>query len=61
MQEFERGHIDKIIYVPNNSYTENTTDLGALPGELLEKTVGLIGPLLDLIGIDQITQMMNMN
>jgi hypothetical protein len=38
--------------VPNNSYTENTTDLGALPGELLEKTVGLIGPLLDLIGID---------
>ena len=61
MQEFERGHIDKIVYVPNNSYTENTTDLGALPGELLEKTVGLIGPLLDLIGIDQITSMMNTN
>ena len=61
LQEFERGHIDKIVYVPNNSYTENTTDLGALPGELLEKTIGLIGPLLDLIGIDKITEMMNIN
>ena len=61
LQELERGRIDKIIYVPNNSYTENTTDLGALPGELLEKTVGLIGPLLDLIGIDAINDMTSKN
>lgn len=61
LQELERGRIDKIIYVPNNSYTENTTDLGALPGELLEKTVGLIGPLLDLIGIDAINDMTDKN
>lgn len=61
LQELERGRIDKIIYVPNNSYTENTTDLGALPGELLEKTVGLIGPLLDLIGIDVINDMIDKN
>lgn len=61
LQEYEHGHIDKIVYVPNNSYTENTIDLGALPGELLEKVTGLIGPLLDLVGIDKITEMMNLN
>lgn len=61
LQEFERGHINKIVYVPNNCYTENTVDLGALPGELLEKVTGLIGPLLDLVGIDKITEMMNLN
>ena len=61
LQEFERGHINKIVYVPNNCYTENTVDLGALPVELLEKVTGLIGPLLDLVGIDKITEMMNLN
>lgn len=29
-------------------------DLGALPGELLEKVTGQIGPLVDLMGIDQV-------
>ena len=57
LQELERGHIDRIVYVPNNSYTENTVDLGALPGSLFEKTTGLIGPLVDLVGIDRITEM----
>lgn len=54
LQELERGKIKKIIYIPNNAYTENTLELGAMPGELLEKTVGQIGPLIDLVGIDQI-------
>ena len=61
LQEYERGKIDKIVYVPNNSYTENTIDLGAMPGELLEKVTGLLGPLLDLIGIDMVTEMLNTN
>lgn len=54
ISELERGKISKIVYVPNNSYTENTIDIGALPGELLEKITGQIGPLVDLVGIDQI-------
>lgn len=54
IQELEKGKIKKIVYVPNNSYTENTIELGALPGELLDKTVGQIGPLIDLVGIDQV-------
>lgn len=54
IQELEKGKIKKIVYVPNNAYTENTIELGSLPGELLDKTIGQIGPLLDLVGIDQV-------
>lgn len=56
IQELERGAINKIVYVPNNAYTADTIELGALPGELLEKTTGQIGPLIDLVGIDQVQQ-----
>ena len=58
IQELEKGRIKKIVYVPNNSYTENTIELGSLPGELLDKTIGQIGPLLDLVGIDQVQDWM---
>lgn len=54
IQELEKEKIKKIVYVPNNAYTENTIELGALPGELLEKVTGQIGPLIDLVGIDQV-------
>lgn len=54
--QLEQEKINKIIYVPNNSYTENTMDLGALPGDLMEKILPSIGPLVDLVGIDQINR-----
>lgn len=59
ISQLEKGKISKIIYVPNNAYTANTVDLGALPGDLLDKTIGQIGPLIDLVGIDQIKDWMN--
>ena len=60
IQELEKGHIKKIVYVPNNAFTENTMDLGALPGELLSKIEGQIGPLIDLVGIDKVQNMIAM-
>jgi predicted ribonuclease YlaK len=59
LQEIEKGRIKKIVYVPNNAYTENTIDVGALPGELLDKVAGQIGPLVDLVGIDKIQDMIS--
>lgn len=59
ISELEKGKISKIVYVPNNSYTENTIDIGALPGELLEKVTGQIGPLVDLVGIDEVHSMID--
>ena len=60
IQELEKEHIKKIVYVPNNAFTENTMDLGALPGELLSKIEGQIGPLIDLVGIDKVQNMIAM-
>jgi phosphate starvation-inducible protein PhoH len=34
-------------------------ELGALPGELLDKVVGQIGPLIDLIGLDFVENMVS--
>lgn len=59
LQELERGNINKIVYVPNNAFTADTIDIGSLPGTLLEKTTGQIGPLVDLIGIDEINYKLN--
>ena len=59
LQELENGRISKIVYVPNNSYVKDTMDIGALPGELLSKIVGQIGPLVDLIGIDFIEELIS--
>jgi predicted ribonuclease YlaK len=61
LQELEKGKIKKIVYVPNNAYTENTIDIGALPGELLDKVAGQIGPLVDLVGIDKVQDMIMRN
>ena len=52
----DEGAVQKIIYIPNNSYTQNTMELGALPGDLMEKILPSIGPLVDIAGIDQINQ-----
>lgn len=57
LQELEKGNIKKIVYVPNNAYTENTIDIGALPGELLDKVAGQIGPLIDLTSLDAVQDM----
>lgn len=59
IRELEAERIKKIIYVPNNSYTQNTMELGALPGDLMEKILPSIGPLVDLVGIDQINRWMS--
>lgn len=54
IRELEAGRIKKIVYIPNNSYTQNTMELGALPGDLMDKILPSIGPLVDLVGMFQI-------
>lgn len=53
-QQLERGKIDKIIYVPNNAFTANSREIGALPGDLLEKEIIHMGSLVDIVGYDEI-------
>ena len=54
INQLEKGAIKKIIYVPNNSYTQNTMDLGALPGTLIDKVQPTLGPLIDIAGLDNV-------
>lgn len=57
LQELEKETIKKIVYIPNNSYVKGAMELGFLPGSELEKILPSIGPLVDLVGQDYITQM----
>lgn len=54
----EKGKKDKIIWVPNNSFTKDTREIGALPGSLYEKELIFMGTLVDLIGEMNIVRMM---
>lgn len=58
IRELEKERIKKIVYVPNNAYTQNSMELGFLPGSSYEKLLPSIGPLVDLVGIDQINRWM---
>ena len=58
IKELEEEKIQKIVYVPNNAYTQNSMELGFLPGDAYEKILPSIGPLVDLVGIDQINKWM---
>ena len=60
LQELEKGNIDKIVFIPNNAYVKNTMDLGALPGTSLDKCIPMVGPLLDMLGIDEITRLIGL-
>lgn len=57
LQELEKGHIRKIVYIPNNAYVHNAMELGFLPGDTISKTAPMIGPLVDLIGIDEVNRL----
>ena len=57
VQELQKGHINKIIYVPNNSYNENSMELGALPGDAFEKVLPLMGGLCDHLSKQQVIQL----
>lgn len=50
LEQLEREEIGKIIYVPNNSFNENSREIGILPGALLEKEIIHMGTLVDIVG-----------
>lgn len=58
-QQLERGKIDKIVYVPNNAFTANSREIGALPGDLLEKEIIHMGSLVDIVGYNEIERRIN--
>lgn len=54
LTQLEKGRINKLVFVPANSYVKDSFDIAALPGGLLDKQEHMLGPLIDLVGIERI-------
>lgn len=54
----QNGGINKIIWVPNNSYSKDSRELGTLPGALLEKEMPFLGSLVDIVGEQGVTKLL---
>ena len=54
-----RGRYDRIIWIRNNIDVKDTKDIGALPGEAIEKLLPYLGPFIDHVGEDEVTSMIN--
>lgn len=50
LQELQKEKINKIIWVPNNSFNHDSREVGTLPGNLFEKELPFLGSLIDIIG-----------
>lgn len=57
LQELQKGNINKIVYVPNNSQNENSMELGTMPGEMFDKILPYIGTLCDIVSQQEVIQM----
>lgn len=47
----------KLIVIPNNSPVSQGREVGTLPGDLFEKEVAYLGPMIDLFGKEKIRDM----
>ena len=54
-----RGRYDKIIWIRNNIDVKDTKDIGALPGEAIEKLLPYLGPFIDHVGEVEVESMIN--
>lgn len=59
IEQLEKGKIDKIVYIPNNSQVENSEEIGTLPGELIPKITPYIGTLIDIMGLFNVEKMVD--
>lgn len=50
LQELEKGRINKIVFVPNNSFVSNAREHGHEPGTATEKELAFLGTIIDIMG-----------
>lgn len=58
LQELDKGRIDKLIWVPNNSFNKDSREIAALPGSLYEKELPFLGSLVDIIGQAEVERLL---
>ena len=57
VQELEKGNINKIVWVPNNSQVDNTREIGLMPGDNFQKEMIYMGTLIDIIGTQEVERL----
>ena len=55
----KNGDYDQIIWIRNNIDVKDTKDMGALPGEVIEKLLPYLGPFIDHVGQAEVESMIN--
>ncbi len=57
LEALKNGEFDKIIWIRNNVDVKDTKDLGALPGEVIDKLLPYLGPFIDHVGENAVKTM----
>lgn len=50
LEALQKGRFERIVWIRNNIDVKDTKDLGALPGEVIDKLLPFLGPFIDHAG-----------
>ena len=59
MEALKAGRFKRIVWIRNNVDVKDTKDLGALPGEVIDKLLPFLGPFIDHAGENSVRTMLN--
>ena len=59
LEALKAGRFKRIVWIRNNVDVKDTKDLGALPGEVIDKLLPFLGPFIDHTGENSVRTMLN--
>ena len=59
LEALKAGRFERIVWIRNNVDVKDTKDLGALPGEVIDKLLPFLGPFIDHAGENSVRTMLN--
>ena len=59
LEALKNGRFERIVWIRNNVDVKDTKDLGALPGEVIDKLLPFLGPFIDHAGEASVRTMLN--
>ena len=59
LEQLKLGHYERIVWIRNPINLKDTPDLGALPGEVIDKLLPYLGPFIDNAGEASVRAMLN--
>lgn len=59
LEALKQGQFERIVWIRNNVDVKDTKDLGALPGEVIDKLLPFLGPFIDHAGEHAVRTMLD--